>query len=90
MILWMPNYPLFNFSPNDKVFNWSKFADDKFKVSEILKFVLGKAENIVGKGENAGHQHFLFFPTMFSTGVFLNVVKSRDCLVQRKWITKMQ
>ena len=24
-------------------------------------------ENIVGKGENAGNQHFLFFPTMFST-----------------------
>ena len=23
-------------------------------------------ENIVGKGENAGNQHFLFFPTMFS------------------------
>ena len=24
-------------------------------------------ENIVTKGENAGDQHFLFFPTMFST-----------------------
>ena len=24
-------------------------------------------ENIVGKGENAGNQHFLLFPTMFST-----------------------
>ena len=24
-------------------------------------------ENIVGKGENAGNQHFLFLPTMFST-----------------------
>ena len=24
-------------------------------------------ENIVGKGENAGKQHFLLFPTMFST-----------------------
>ena len=24
-------------------------------------------ENIVGKGENAGNQHFLIFPTMFST-----------------------
>ena len=23
-------------------------------------------KNIVGKGENAGHQHFLLFPTMFS------------------------
>ena len=24
-------------------------------------------ENIVGKGENAGNQHFLLFPTLFST-----------------------
>ena len=24
-------------------------------------------ENIVGKGENAGNQHFLLFPTTFST-----------------------
>ena len=28
---------------------------------------LEKIENIVGKGENAGYQHFLLFPTMFST-----------------------
>ena len=24
-------------------------------------------ENIVGEGENAGYQHFLIFPAMFST-----------------------
>ena len=24
-------------------------------------------ENIAGKGQNAGNQHFLLFPTMFST-----------------------
>ena len=27
-------------------------------------------ENIVGKGENAGYQHFLLFPTMFFTRPF--------------------
>ena len=26
------------------------------------KFVLRRVENIVGKGENAGNQHFLIFP----------------------------
>ena len=50
-------------------------ADDK-NVPEKLKFVLGRAENIMvilkviigwvenimGKGENAGYQHFLLFP----------------------------
>ena len=27
--------------------------------------VFDMEENIVGKGENAGHQHFLFFPQCF-------------------------
>ena len=42
----------------------SKFkasADDKFGVAEIMGFVFERVENIVGKGENAGYQHFLLF-----------------------------
>ena len=39
-------------------------------VSHTLKFVLGKVENIVGKGENAGHQHFLLFPQCFQKPCF--------------------
>ena len=38
------------------------FADDKINLTEYFKFVLGTMENIVGKGENAGYQHFLLFP----------------------------
>ena len=38
----------------------------------------GRIENIVGRGENAGYEHFLLFPTMFSKAFFLSVVKSRD------------
>ena len=34
-------------------------------VTKKLKFVLGMEENILGKEENAGYQHFLF-PKMFS------------------------
>ena len=34
-------------------------------MSEKLKFGLGRVENIVGKGENAGYQHFLLFPQCF-------------------------
>ena len=48
-----------NSLPNDKILDWSKlkaFADDKINVTEKLKFVLGRVENIVGKGENAGNQ----------------------------------
>ena len=57
-----------NSLPNDKFLDWSKlkgFADEKINVAEKLKFVLQRVENIVGKGENAGYQHFLLFPQCF-------------------------
>ena len=34
-------------------------------VPEKLKFVLGRVENIVEKGKNAGYQHFLLFLQCF-------------------------
>ena len=58
----------FNSLPNEKFLDWSKLkalADNKIKLAEKLKFVLGRVENIVGKGENAGDQHFLLFPQCF-------------------------
>ena len=36
----------------------------------MQKFFLGCAENIAGKGENAGHQHFLLFPQCFQKASF--------------------
>ena len=50
---------------------------DKIYVTENVKFVLGRVENIMGKGETAGHQHFLLFPIMFSKGSFLRALKVR-------------
>ena len=50
------NQDNFNSLPNERILDWSKlkaFADDKINVTEKLKFVLGRVENIVGKGENA-------------------------------------
>ena len=32
------------------------------ELTEKLKFDLERVENIMGKGENAGYQHFLRFP----------------------------
>ena len=37
-------------------------ADNKINITEKLLFAPGWVENIMGKGENAGHQHFLLFP----------------------------
>ena len=31
----------------------------------MMIFVLERVENVVGKGENAGNQHFLSFPNCF-------------------------
>ena len=58
----------FNFLSDDKFLVCLKFkslANDKINVTEKLKFVLGRVENIVGKGENAGYQQFLLFPHCF-------------------------
>ena len=41
------------------------FADEKIKVAQKLKSASGRIEKIVGKGENAGYQHFLLFPLCF-------------------------
>ena len=52
------------------------------KVTEKLKFVLGRVENILGKGENAGHQHFLHIPKRFKKASSSRIVKSRECVVK--------
>ena len=57
-----------NSSLNDKILALTKlkaFADDKIIVTQRLKFILGRVENIVGKEENAGYQHFFHLPQCF-------------------------
>ena len=69
---------LFNSLPNDKILDQSElkaFADDKINVNKNLKFVFGQVENIVGKGENAGYQHFLLFPQCFQKASFSGSLK---------------
>ena len=70
----------FNSLPNDKFLDWSKlkaFTDNKLNEAEKLKFVLGRVETIVGKGENAGNQHFLLFPQCFQKSSILGSIKVR-------------
>ena len=64
---------LINSLPNHNFVDWSNmkaFADDKINVTEKLKLIFGTAENIVGKGESAGYQHFLLFPQCFQKASF--------------------
>ena len=48
----------------------------------MMIYVLGREENIVGIGENAGYQHFLLFPQCFPKTFLLKVVKTKDCAVE--------
>ena len=41
------------------------FAGDKISEALMTISVFDRVENIVGKGENAGNQHFLLFPQCF-------------------------
>ena len=47
----------------------------------MMIFVLDRIEN-VGKGENAGYQHFLLFPLYFQKAFYSGSLKSQDCVVK--------
>ena len=51
-------------------------------MAQKLKILDGRVENIVGKGENAGYQHFLLFPQCFQKSLLLGVVKSSDSVAK--------
>ena len=57
-------YHSYNSLPNDKILDMTKlkaFADDRINEAQMMISVFDGVENIVGKGENAGNQHFLPF-----------------------------
>ena len=69
---------MLNSLPNNKILVLTKFKafkDDKITVTQKLKFVLGRVENIMGKRENADFQHFLLFPQCFLKLSFPEVLK---------------
>ena len=47
------------------------------KCDPIIEICLGKVENIVGIGENAGDQHFLLLPRCFQKGYYSMSFKVR-------------
>ena len=53
---------------SDKILDLSKlkaFAEDKINLTKMMIYVFDGIENIAGKRENAGYQHFLLFPQCF-------------------------
>ena len=69
---------LFNRLPNNKILDMTKlraFAGDKLNALKIMISHFDRIENTVGKGENAGYQHFLLFPHCFPKPSFLGSLK---------------
>ena len=48
----------------------TSFAEDKFHVAIMMISAYDRVVNILGKGENAGYQHFLLFPPCFLSFLF--------------------
>ena len=57
-------------------------ADNYLNVAQMMEIGFDKKENIVGKGENAGYQHFLLFQQCFPKIFFLGGVRSRNRVVK--------
>ena len=51
------------------------FPKDKINVTEKMKFALNKVEKMVGKGKNAGYQHFQFFTQCFQKASYIGLLK---------------
>ena len=71
---------------DDKVLAYSTlkglgFVDNKL-YAEKYKFVMGGEENIVGKGENAGNQHFLLFPQCFQRASYTRLLTVIMCGIE--------
>ena len=68
----------FNPLPNNNSLDQSNlraFADNIFNAIQMVIYVLDSKENILGSGENAGHQHFLLFPQCFSKASYTGSLK---------------
>ena len=69
--MFMP-YPLHPYSSlaNYNYMDWlwpkfNPFTDKKLNIANIMIFVIDQVENIMGRRENAGYQHFLLFQKFF-------------------------
>ena len=56
-------------------------ADDKLNVTQNIKFVFHRTENIVEMGENTGCKHLLLFPQCFQKYIFFRVIETGECIV---------
>ena len=61
---------MFKSLPKNKILDWSKlkaFADNKINVTQELKFISGRVENIVGKEKMLVTSIFSFFHSILKS-----------------------
>ena len=66
-----------------------ELADDKINVTEKLKFLLGRIENIVENKRKCWQPAFSPFSYSGFKGFITRVVKSQDCVVKSKYVCKI-
>ena len=69
---------MLNLLLDDKILGLPKFkafADDKSNVTQNIRVVFHRIENIVGKEENAGYHHFPLLPQCFPKAFSSSVSK---------------
>ena len=67
---------MFNPLQDDKLLGFPKLeAYDRLNVTKNIEVVFHRIENIVGKEENAGYQHFLLFQQCFQKAFYFSASK---------------
>ena len=64
---------------NSAVSELKAFADVNFIGAQMSQFLFEQVKNIVGKGENAGYQHFLLFPQWLRKTLSPETFESHHC-----------
>ena len=73
----LSSWALLGLSQTTHCLGWAKLkvcADDKIEETEKLKFIWGKVENVVGKGEMLVNSIFSFSHIVFSRSLKLGIV----------------
>ena len=55
------------------------FSDDKSNIAKMTISHIHRVEHMVGKGENAGNQHFLLFRQCFLKPSYVGSLEVGDC-----------
>ena len=65
-----------------KSWTYQNSMEENVRVTKLVRFVSERVENIVGKEEKAGYQHYLLSQQCFQNPFFLWVIQTQECIVR--------